>query len=762
MNKMERSTPDRVLGFKHYQVIVKTMKEFNQEDSNFLNNASHSMMQNMDKVMEIVNEVSDAHNDLMKEYSETSKGKISKFDSLEKRGEAEQEYWNKSVNYVMVLFEVYNTMLINYDKMINGLHHLYPQELILSDDIFNPNKMSPEDITNKMTQLGFNRGTIMNYYNAIIGIDSFEKTTLEAIQRIKTVFNNFNKYLVDRHSKQGVEIQIDPIITDFAISIYDNIDRHGEIQSGSEIDSISAYTLRKAEILANLTRAKYTNQYIDKPESMLQDVTTHIGEMLKISRIIKNEYNDKFNTFDQLFNNTFISNKGMRNNMDLNEFKTMLEDLNPKNVSFVNNNEVTTDADRFGKKFRNDSIKRVVEMIKGKTDTKQMVKEILMMKKEMRDFYLKENSFFTCKIGSGNQFQGIAPGALEVIPAARPTADLKHIYGQGFAEIVQFMDSIKSSKRWTDLFMATSPSKSTDKANVLLIGPQGCGKTEVLRAVGGQKDSIGVFAQGSDFLTCWSGEAEKNPKRMFEEGVKLSKESGMHVHFLLDEVDSVMNSDMSHGKTNLTLEFQILMDGVVRYPNLSIWGATNNPERIPMPMIRRFNKVVIVGELNVGDRINLFKHFLSFLPLHSFTEESYLTLADLTDGATGDVVRKIIDEIWRTNINKFVKAKPHIAEEIVAFLNRENKFSIDDFTKENRIAFNLKLGAHMVITPNMVIEETKKILSNVAIAAEITTAINTYARAKSYLSGIDHGMDMLKVREDKPSEMEKILSEEEV
>lgn len=70
-----------------------------------------------------------------------------------------------------------------------------------------------------------------------------------------------------------------------------------------------------------------------------------------------------------------------------------------------------------------------------------------------------------------------------------------------------------------------------------------------------------------------------------------------------------MHHHQGYNDINLTLEFQILMDGIVDYPGISLWGATNNPEKIPMPMIRRFNLVEIVGELQSEDRIKLLQMF---------------------------------------------------------------------------------------------------------------------------------------------------------
>jgi len=269
-----------------------------------------------------------------------------------------------------------------------------------------------------------------------------------------------------------------------------------------------------------------------------------------------------------------------------------------------------------------------------------------------------------------------------------------------------------------------------------MVGPMGCGKTEVLRAIGADKNSIGVFAQGSDFLTCWKGEAEKNPKRLFQEGLKLALESGRHVHFLIDEIDSLLNDDRDiSGNNNLTLEFQILMDGVVAYPNLSVWGATNHVERIPMPMIRRFNKVLIVGELDRSQRADLLKMFTSYMPITGKVKDrDWENWATKLEGATGDVMRKIADHIWREKLTAFVKDKPKKAEEMVQFLNPDGKkFNIDEFTKDQRKAFKEELSKYMVVTAEDIDNSIETNLLNLGIRSEIQTAKATYEASRKYL-----------------------------
>jgi SpoVK/Ycf46/Vps4 family AAA+-type ATPase len=223
---------------------------------------------------------------------------------------------------------------------------------------------------------------------------------------------------------------------------------------------------------------------------------------------------------------------------------------------------------------------------------------------------------------------------------------------------------------------------------------------------------------------------------LFESALKLHKDSGKHVHILIDEIDSVLRKpELSrNGDSNLTLEFQTLMDGVVHYPSLSVWGATNTPQNIPIAMIRRFSKVLIVGELDNEQRTRLLKNFTDYIPLSSeFSDQAWGSLAQKLEGATGDVIRKVADHIWREKMSAFVNNNQHEAEKLVKWLNEDHKFEISKFSTEKRAQLKKKLSKFTKVSPEDVEASITIHLENIAIRNEIDTAIKTYANAKAFL-----------------------------
>lgn len=590
---------------------------------------------------------------------------------------------------------------------------------------------SMDDMQKLMMEMQFNMPTIQRFITSMEHIDTLNAYVSDFAHQCLDRFENYYQILLHRHRTSGLKIHENAILTDVALMIYENVDHNGEIQEGAKPNEISSYSKNKAQVLAQAVMVFH--EFIVKPTQFLNLV---VDQLLALERI-----NDSFKPMRghiKEFRDLLGLYKAQKqNHHPIGDFLKALLLLNFESLTYKEPEVMLTREEKFNLKFQNESLATITRDIKHKLPYTDLVDYILERKAELKKFFQEENSFYVCKIANGNPFGGEAPGALKVIPGPRPLADLDEIIGSGFGNIKEFLREIETAEKWHDLFVATSPSRSGDKSNVLLVGPQGCGKSEILRAVGGDKNSIGIFAQGSDFLTCWYGEAEKNPKRLFESGLKLQKESGRHIHFLIDEIDMILNNDQGMSKSNnLTLEFQILMDGVVSYPHISLWGATNNPQRIPTPMIRRFNKVAIVGELDQDDRVKLLKHFCNFMPVKSFKNSHWNNFGKKLDGATGDIIRKVVDQIWRSKMSTFVSKHPEEAEELVKMLNDQGKFEISEFTGDERRNLREKLKNLVHIGPTDVEKSIDENLANFAIQREIQVAVSTYKAAHTMLSDL--------------------------
>lgn len=568
----------------------------------------------------------------------------------------------------------------------------------------------------------------------------------ELLASILSRLEGYYRALEHRHRNQGIRVYNNPLVTDVALSIYENVDSNGEIEDGRDPKEVSAYSIRKAKALLQVFRDEKVSELLyEAPGGNSGFIQMVLGGVMVASHLARDLQLQTSRLADHL---QTILGPGIKKTSwevgvaaeQVNSRRESIKDLDPIGIGYEEPKVLLTQEERAEIAARNKTIGLVVELLDSNSSDHEIVQAILKRKSELHLYYREKNSFYVCRIGSGNVFSGVAPGALEIIPGTRPMASLDEVVGEGIDQVKGFLQQVEASKEWHDLFLATSPSRTTDKSNVLLIGPQGCGKTEVLRAVGAADGSIGVFAQGSDFLTCWRGEAEKNPKRLFQGAVKLQKEAKRHVHLLIDEIDSVLAPrGPLDSSNNLSLEFQILMDGIVNYPSLSVWGTTNSPQRIPMPMIRRFSMVVIIGELNQERRIRLLRQFIEgFMPVSEFSDEAWDEMATLLKGATGDIIRKVADEVWRRSMHRFVSSKPTAARRVTKWLQKSGQqaFDLSAFSGKQRSAFRKKLGEHVSVLPADVHEVIEERLANVAIQQEIATAVETYENARKFIMGL--------------------------
>jgi hypothetical protein len=570
--------------------------------------------------------------------------------------------------------------------------------------------------------------------NFMTGVRRLGQALMMGEDYCANMLNSFDGYynrLRHRHTEEGIVVQPwhgipCPVLTDVAINVWDNLDRAGEIEGGASTrEEIGVYTVRRAKAMieaCHSLRVMFANAndfFAMELEDIRATTTALRSTVVALDTILGNsvwKYSPyKFDAYAKELSDAYI---------DMN-----LLDIPPEGRT----KEALDKSETFALKHRNDCIADIAAMIASERPVDEIVEVALELKLEEKAFLLEENSFFVCKIGTGNSFLGEAPGAIEVMPGEKPTANLDRIWGSGFDEMRHYIAGLHTIKKWAPLYLATSPSFSTDKSNVLLVGPQGCGKTELLRAVGADNGSISIFATGSDFLTCWMGEAQKNPKRLFNEARKLQKASGRDVNILIDEIDQVLKKgDGSSGKVDLSLEFQNLMDGVVAYPGIRIWGATNFPDLIPTPMLRRFARVEIVGEMDQEDREQTLRYYIgNFLPTTEDCEDKYEGWARGLEGATGDILRKVADDVWRGTVRSLIDVNEDLAEEIVTYLvdTYGERFSAQDLSDEDRELIKEMMGEHKV-GPLVVQSCITKLLGNQAIKDQIAGASNTYALAR--------------------------------
>ncbi len=156
---------------------------------------------------------------------------------------------------------------------------------------------------------------------------------------------------------------------------------------------------------------------------------------------------------------------------------------------------------------------------------------------------------------------------------------------------------------------------------VLLIGPPGCGKTYLAKAIATESGLPFLSVSGSEFIEIFVGTGPARVRKIFKKAQQLARTDGGCIIFI-DELDAVGTSrgtDLGFGaqteRNNTVNELLVQMDGLesIRY-NVLVIGATNASEEVlDQALLRpgRLDRKIYVDRPGLEDRQNLLKFYLS-------------------------------------------------------------------------------------------------------------------------------------------------------
>ncbi len=152
---------------------------------------------------------------------------------------------------------------------------------------------------------------------------------------------------------------------------------------------------------------------------------------------------------------------------------------------------------------------------------------------------------------------------------------------------------------------------------LLMLGPPGCGKTYMAKAIATEADMPFISMSGSEFVEVFVGVGASRVRKLFKKARFLAYGYGGCILFI-DEIDAIGRgrtySSMGGQETNSTLN-QLLaeMDGLKgKDENIVVIGATNAPEEaMDQALLRpgRFDRKFMVTPPSQADREKLFKFY---------------------------------------------------------------------------------------------------------------------------------------------------------
>ncbi|MDD5019910.1 MAG: AAA family ATPase [Candidatus Omnitrophica bacterium] len=154
---------------------------------------------------------------------------------------------------------------------------------------------------------------------------------------------------------------------------------------------------------------------------------------------------------------------------------------------------------------------------------------------------------------------------------------------------------------------------------LLMIGPPGCGKTYLAKAIATEAGLPFLSLSASEFTEIFVGVGARRVRKLFKQARRLAYAHGGAIVFI-DEIDAIGRtrtfSFMSGQEGNTTLnQLLVEMDGLQdEKENVVVIGATNSPEDVLDPAILRpgrFDRKIYIEKPNLKGREDVLKFYLN-------------------------------------------------------------------------------------------------------------------------------------------------------
>lgn len=205
-------------------------------------------------------------------------------------------------------------------------------------------------------------------------------------------------------------------------------------------------------------------------------------------------------------------------------------------------------------------------------------------------------------------------------------------------ELVEIVEFLKNPTKFTTL-------GGRIPKGVLLIGPPGCGKTMIAKAVAGEADRPFFSIAGSDFVEMFVGVGASRIRDMFDQ----AKKNAPCIIFI-DEIDAVgrhrgAGIGGGHDEREQTLnQLLVEMDGFDTNEGVILMAATNRPDVLDKALLRpgRFDRRVVIGLPDIKGRYEILKVHARKIKIDPTVD--LFAVARSTPGASGADLENLLNE----------------------------------------------------------------------------------------------------------------------
>jgi cell division protease FtsH len=248
--------------------------------------------------------------------------------------------------------------------------------------------------------------------------------------------------------------------------------------------------------------------------------------------------------------------------------------------------------------------------------------------------------FLMRRMGRGPEFMSVGRSKAKILAEDQLDVTFNDVAGVDEAkeELKEIVEFLKDPKKFS--YLGGKLPKG-----VLLVGPPGCGKTLLAKAVAGEAKVPFFSISGSEFVEMFVGVGAARVRDLFAQ----ANQKAPCIIFV-DELDALgkargINPVGGHDEREQTLnQLLVEMDGFDTNKGVILMAATNRPEILDPALLRpgRFDRHILVDRPDITGRQAILKIHAKEVKLAK--DVDFAALAGLTPGFVGADLANVINE----------------------------------------------------------------------------------------------------------------------
>jgi cell division protease FtsH len=302
--------------------------------------------------------------------------------------------------------------------------------------------------------------------------------------------------------------------------------------------------------------------------------------------------------------------------------------------------------------------------------------------------------FLMRRMGRGPEFMSVGRSKAKILAEDQLDVTFGDVAGVDEAkeELKEIVEFLKDPKKFS--YLGGKLPKG-----VLLVGPPGCGKTLLAKAVAGEARVPFFSISGSEFVEMFVGVGAARVRDLFARAIEKAP-----CIIFVDELDALgkargINPVGGHDEREQTLnQLLVEMDGFDTKKGVILMAATNRPEILDPALLRpgRFDRHILVDRPDIQGRQAILKVHAKGVKLAD--DVDFTALAGMTPGFVGADLANVINEAALLAARRGKKAvgmaeMEEAIERIVAGLEKKTRVMNK---QERRIVAYHELGHALV------------------------------------------------------------------